>query len=824
MSKQISSLAIRLGGDVNPLAQAFSKADGMVGRFASKITSLGRSAFAFTGIGAAISTLAGGAGIGLLVKNQLEAIDVSSKLAARLNIATESLVGFEHAANLAGLSNEQLANGLGFLMKNLGKAAEGADETGGAFGELKLNVNELMQLSPDEVFMRVADAIAEIPNPMRRAYMATQIFGKSGQELLPLLKDGSKGLRAATEEAKALGLSFSKIDGERIEEANDSITRFKSTFIGIGRTFAVAIAPFLDQAADKFTEWGKDAVSAVKRVTPSIIEGFSDIVSGIGMAGKSLFAWIGRNKEAVSVGLKFAAVVATLRFGMPLMASAIGAGNGAIAKLIGLFGSANAGLKTMSERFFSTRITSGTFKASLAALGPSLQSLGRTGLLGAAVLTVTAFSAVLVRNITHQESWRDSAFKTARSVGLFKDAVTEFGVALEDMGRAANEIRIVEEKLRGATTLETKIRLQQELNELLHQQVLRMQQIDKLEGAQSLNTPWWTDAIAGIQVAQGNPVGGMMTSVIFSDPVTADAGITDKRLDAFDKKIAEGEKRLEALRAMRDQFQIGSNLDDDFGGATKQLPTPIAPETPAIIDATRSAIDRLTTDTLSGIEASDLFRHSSDALIASFNAGHITAVQFNESVQQLLNGLAANEQKIKTNALDKFNSAMMEIEDQIFALNNTEIDVKVREFARTEGVTEEQVAAYRAGLQKLEAERAKFAKSDAQFNPIESLASSIDTGPALLEFNSAEADLLHAQLAVADERMRSVSPSPPDVAAANPAEQETAQLTSEIKSAITGPKSERAIQEQLLKTSNEMLVQLKSIADRETVEVELIEV
>ncbi|HQY88822.1 MAG TPA: hypothetical protein PK402_09195, partial [Tepidisphaeraceae bacterium] len=263
MSKQISPLAIKVHGDVNPLGQAFARADGMMGRFVGNLGSLGRKAIAFTGIASAVSILTSGAGIGALVHHELEAIDATSKLAARLQVGTESLVGFEHAANLAGLSSEQLAGGLGFLMKNLGKAAEGADETGGAFGQLGLNVNELMRMSPDEVFMRVADAIAEVPNPMRRAYMATQIFGKSGQQLLPLLMQGSKGLREATKEAKALGLAFSKVDGERIEEANDSITRFKMTFVGIGRTFAVAIAPVLDQLADKFTAWGIKAVATV---------------------------------------------------------------------------------------------------------------------------------------------------------------------------------------------------------------------------------------------------------------------------------------------------------------------------------------------------------------------------------------------------------------------------------------------------------------------------------------------------------------------------------------------------------------------------------
>ncbi|HQY87849.1 MAG TPA: hypothetical protein PK402_04270, partial [Tepidisphaeraceae bacterium] len=507
---------------------------------------------------------------------------------------------------------------------------------------------------------------------------------------------------------------------------------------------------------------------------------------------------------------------------IPLLSSAILAGNNALGSFTKFLGAGSSGLKGMADQFFGARMRVGTFKATLETLGPSLKSLGRTGLLGAAVPTVAAFSAVLVRNITHQESWRESAFRTARSAGLFKDAVTEFGVAMEDMGATARGIMEVEEKLRNASTIETNIRLQQELNELLHQQLLRMQQIDKLEGTQSTNTPWWAQLAGGAMMAQGNASGGVMMDAMFGDPVTLDAGINDKRLDAFDKKIAEGEKRLEALRAARDK-QTGTGGEFDFGenplGPTAAAP--IEPETPAIIERTKEAMEELASGQLVGVEAGTLFRQTFETLKASLASGEINAIQFNEAWKQLTDGLAAGEAKIASDALEKFNSTMLDIEDQIFALNNSEIDVKVREFARTDGITDEQVDQYRKGLEKLETAKAKFNQDD---TGLDAFAASLDTGPSLLEAGSAEAEHFRARLAVADQQMQSIAPAPQTaVASAAPvAEQDTAQLTSEIKTALTGPKSERAIQEKALKVATDSLAVLKKLAERDDGPIQVI--
>ena len=73
-----------------------------------------------------------------------------------------------------------------------------------AFTKLGLNAAELAKLPADQAFSTIAQKISEIQNPAERATAAMQIFGKSGQSLLPLMLSVAEGIKAAQEEAAKL--------------------------------------------------------------------------------------------------------------------------------------------------------------------------------------------------------------------------------------------------------------------------------------------------------------------------------------------------------------------------------------------------------------------------------------------------------------------------------------------------------------------------------------------------------------------------------------------------------------------------------------------
>ena len=78
------------------------------------------------------------------------------------------------------------------------------------------------------------------------------IFGRSGGELLPLLKDGAEGLNEMGEQAQRMGLLFGNSRGA-VEAANDAIDSMKRAWGAFVQQVAVLVAPALKSIADLLT-------------------------------------------------------------------------------------------------------------------------------------------------------------------------------------------------------------------------------------------------------------------------------------------------------------------------------------------------------------------------------------------------------------------------------------------------------------------------------------------------------------------------------------------------------------------------------------------
>ncbi len=103
------------------------------------------------------------------------------------------------------------------MLKNVGQAAMVGGPAADALDRLGLSVKTIAGESADQAFKDIADGIAGVTNPAERARLAVDIFGKSGQKLLPLMMEGAAGIAAAQAEAEKLGISFSRVDAKQIE-------------------------------------------------------------------------------------------------------------------------------------------------------------------------------------------------------------------------------------------------------------------------------------------------------------------------------------------------------------------------------------------------------------------------------------------------------------------------------------------------------------------------------------------------------------------------------------------------------------------------------
>jgi len=256
---------------------ARDKSRSTLNKFMSRVNRVKGSIFSLK---VGVVGLAGAAGLGLLVRKSLESADSLAKTADKLGISTKALAGLRHAADLTGASQKTLDKGLQNMVVNIAEYSKGTGEAKRELEALGFSQQELMSMSPDQQFSAIADSINRVENSTEKVNIAYKIFGGRATELLNALSLGSNGLRETAEEADALGLSISRIDAAKIENANDAMARMKGVATGLGNAIAAEVSPFITALATQFVDAAKEAGGMSNFVS----RGMEKVVGAVGFA------------------------------------------------------------------------------------------------------------------------------------------------------------------------------------------------------------------------------------------------------------------------------------------------------------------------------------------------------------------------------------------------------------------------------------------------------------------------------------------------------------------------------------------------------------
>jgi len=117
-------------------------------------------------------------------KEILADADALDKLAAKTGIAIEPLQALGYAAGQSGNTLEQVVSAVSSLQTRI---AGGEASAIAAVQGLGIAMADFTAMTPDEQFRAVAREVATIEDPMERARVATELFGRAGREILPTL-------------------------------------------------------------------------------------------------------------------------------------------------------------------------------------------------------------------------------------------------------------------------------------------------------------------------------------------------------------------------------------------------------------------------------------------------------------------------------------------------------------------------------------------------------------------------------------------------------------------------------------------------------------
>lgn len=163
-------------------------------------------------------------------------------MAARTGIAADKLSALQYAADQSDVSVGTLERGIQRMTLNIGNAINGTGTFSETLNTLGLSVSELQGLAPDQQFLRISDAIAQVEDPALRAALAQKTFGKASQELGPLLAIGSDGMGAMMQKAHELGVVLTEEDVTALGELDQALKTAKTQLFGMSVQVGAAVA------------------------------------------------------------------------------------------------------------------------------------------------------------------------------------------------------------------------------------------------------------------------------------------------------------------------------------------------------------------------------------------------------------------------------------------------------------------------------------------------------------------------------------------------------------------------------------------------------
>lgn len=232
--------------------------------------------------GLAVAVGAIGAAIGGLVFDTANASAELVDMSAKTGITTTRLQELAYVGDQVGTSQETITGSLARLTRSMSgaqtqyedyakaqadAAAEGKDfdgtlgDSAAAFDRLGVRVTDSSGKLRDseDVFADAINALGQIQNEAERDALAMSIFGKSAQELNPLIKAGTDELDRLSKKAHEVGAVMSEEDVAAFEQFDDTLSSVQAGLKGTLGTLAGAFLPgfqsVFDQAGEYITQF-----------------------------------------------------------------------------------------------------------------------------------------------------------------------------------------------------------------------------------------------------------------------------------------------------------------------------------------------------------------------------------------------------------------------------------------------------------------------------------------------------------------------------------------------------------------------------------------
>jgi uncharacterized membrane protein YphA (DoxX/SURF4 family) len=257
---EMQNAANKFVGPPTQLQSNFQRVEKSLNTIGTRLTNFGSSirqaGQTFSLLGAAVGGAA--TAFGFLAKSAADSADAMGKASQKAGIAIDDFGALAFAAEQNDIPMETFTTSMGRLNKNIDAAIKGSGKAQAAFSQLGLSVEELQQMSPDEVFRELVEGFSGMEDGAKKSALAIELFGRGGIELIPLLNQTKAGIAELEKQFHDFGLGFTEEQARIGDEFGDNLTLLGRAIKGLKDQIGLIFVPALNEATKGILDFIKN--------------------------------------------------------------------------------------------------------------------------------------------------------------------------------------------------------------------------------------------------------------------------------------------------------------------------------------------------------------------------------------------------------------------------------------------------------------------------------------------------------------------------------------------------------------------------------------
>lgn len=243
------------------------------------------------GTAIAAGAVAAGAGVAKLAMNSAAAADEVDKMSQKIGISKEGYQEWSYVLGQNGMDISSLQMGMKTLVTQMDGVVSGSKSSIEMFDKLGLSVTDSTGALKDQETMmnEVMIALADMPNGTEKARLATELFGRSGAELMPMLNQGSGAMLELTQRAHDLGLVMSDEAVSAGVVLGDTMDDVKKSFGMIATEIGVKLMPIVQMALN----WVIQNMPVIQQYVQTAMNTIGTVIKAITPIVQMVFQQIG---------------------------------------------------------------------------------------------------------------------------------------------------------------------------------------------------------------------------------------------------------------------------------------------------------------------------------------------------------------------------------------------------------------------------------------------------------------------------------------------------------------------------------------------------